>query len=77
MKSVKVKIETIDGVKRFVKISQNQSCNLDLVSGRFIIDAKSIMGIFSLDLTKPIELRAHEDGEAADAVLGNFAEFAV
>ena len=43
--------------------------DFDLVSGRYVIDAKSIMGIFSLDLTKPIDLNIHSDGDELDSVL--------
>ena len=49
-----------------VKISLN---SIDLVSGRYVIDAKSIMGIFSLDLSKPIDLNIHADGAALDTVM--------
>jgi phosphotransferase system HPr-like phosphotransfer protein len=62
----KVLIGTIDSVKKFVNITTKQSFDIDLVSGRYVIDAKSIMGIFSLDLTKPIELRIQEDADAAE-----------
>ena len=44
-------------------------CDFDLVSGRYVIDAKSIMGIFSLDLSKPIDLNIHADGAALDTVM--------
>lgn len=43
--------------------------DFDLVSGRYVIDAKSIMGIFSLDLSKPIELNVHAENENLDAVM--------
>ena len=63
-----VKINTIDRVKTFVSICNTFDCDIDLGSGRYVIDAKSIMGIFSLDLSKPIDLNIHaEDG--ADEVL--------
>ncbi|MBO5461063.1 MAG: HPr family phosphocarrier protein, partial [Ruminococcus sp.] len=40
--------------------------DFDLVSGRYVIDAKSIMGIFSLDLSKPIDLNIHADGDLSE-----------
>ena len=43
--------------------------DLDLISGRYVIDAKSLLGIFSLDLSKPIELTIHADEEAADEII--------
>ena len=54
MKTVKISLNSIDKVKSFVN-------DFDLVSGRYVIDAKSIMGIFSLDLSKPIDLNIHAD----------------
>ena len=55
----RVQLNTIDRVKRFVKICDNYEEDIDLGSGRYIIDAKSIMGIFSFDLTKPLNIRIH------------------
>ena len=61
MVKVNVKIDTIDKVKDFVNLLVSCPYDVDLVSGRYVIDAKSIMGIFSLDLSKPIELNVHSD----------------
>jgi len=52
----KILLNSIDNVKKFVNIATMQTFDIYLQSGRYIIDAKSIMGIFSLDLTKTIEL---------------------
>ena len=54
-----VQLNTIDRVKRFVKICDSFEEDIDLSSGRYIIDAKSIMGIFSFDLTKPLNISIH------------------
>ncbi len=59
MKTVKVSLKSIDKVKSFVNDITQFDSDFDLVSGRYVIDAKSIMGIFSLDLSKDIELRIH------------------
>lgn len=59
MKTVKVSLKSIDKVKSFVNAITQFDSDFDLVSGRYVIDAKSIMGIFSLDLSKDIELRIH------------------
>ena len=56
-----VKINTIDRVKTFVSICNTFDCDIDLGSGRYVIDAKSIMGIFSFDLTKPLTVCIHSD----------------
>ena len=52
-------LNSIDKVKAFVNTLTKFDCDFDLISGRYVIDAKSIMGIFSLDLSKPIELNIH------------------
>lgn len=64
MKTMKIKLSTIEDVKQFVNTASMIDFEADLVSGRYIVDAKSIMGIFSLDLAKEIELQAHSDDEA-------------
>ena len=61
MKTVNVYLNSISDIKDFVNIVGKYSYEIDLVSGRYVIDAKSIMGIFSLDLTKPIRLEIHSD----------------
>ena len=50
MKTLKISLNSIDKVKAFVNEISKFDCDFDLVSGRYVIDAKSIMGIFSLDL---------------------------
>ena len=69
MKPVKISLNSIDKVKSFVNDISKFDFDFDLVSGRYVIDAKSIMGIFSLDLSKPIELNIHSEGEALEAVM--------
>jgi phosphotransferase system HPr-like phosphotransfer protein len=64
MKTVQISLNSIDKVKSFVNDITKFDNDFDLVSGRYVIDAKSIMGIFSLDLSKPIDLNIH----AADNV---------
>ena len=61
MKTVKISFISIDKVKSFVNDITKFDYDFDLVSGRYVIDAKSIMGIFSLDLSKPIDLNIHAD----------------
>ncbi|MBR5178356.1 MAG: HPr family phosphocarrier protein [Lachnospiraceae bacterium] len=63
MKSVKISLNSIDAVKSFVNTVSKYESDFDLVSGRYVIDAKSIMGIFSLDLSKPIELNIHSEDQ--------------
>ena len=66
MKTVRISLNSIDKVKSFVNALTKFDTDFDLISGRYVIDAKSIMGIFSLDLSKPIDLHIHEEGDAED-----------
>ncbi len=68
MKTVKICLNSIEKVKSFVNAITRFDVDFDLVSGRYVIDAKSIMGIFSLDLSKPINLNIHAN-EEMDAIL--------
>ena len=61
MKTIKISLNSIDKVKTFVNVINRFDAEFDLVSGRYVIDAKSIMGIFSLDLSKPIDLNIHSE----------------
>lgn len=61
MVNYKISLAAINDVKDFVNMVMKYDFDVDLVSGRYAVDAKSIMGIFSLDLSKPIELKAHTD----------------
>ena len=73
MKTTTIMLNTINDVKLFVNTVAKYDFDVDLVSGRYAIDAKSIMGIFSLDLSKPIQLEAHsEDCEAFFDEIKNF-----
>lgn len=68
MKTVQISLNSIDKVKSFVNTISQYDYDFDLISGRYVIDAKSIMGIFSLDLSKPIDLTIYTD-ENVDEVL--------
>ena len=63
MKTTQILIDSIDKVKAFVNEIAKFECDFDLISGRYVIDAKSIMGIFSLDLAQPIDLTIHGDDD--------------
>ena len=76
MKTVQISLNSIDKVKSFVNDIYRFDYDFDLVSGRYVIDAKSIMGIFSLDLSKPIELNIHA-AENADEVLETLKPYIV
>jgi phosphocarrier protein HPr len=77
MKTVKVSLNSIDKVKTFVNDINRFDFDFDLVSGRYVIDAKSIMGIFSLDLSKPIDLNIHTEGDKLTEVLSMLKPYIV
>ncbi len=76
MKTVKISLNSIDRVKAFVNELSKFDVDFDLVSGRYVIDAKSIMGIFSLDLSKPIDLNIHADSDIEN-ILASLAPYIV
>lgn len=61
MKTFDMVLSSINDVKDFVNIVSRFDFDVDLTSGRYVVDAKSIMGIFSLDLSKPIKVEVHDD----------------
>ena len=61
MNTFYIKLSTIEDIRKFVDIVTRQDYDIDLSSGRYVVDAKSIMGIFSLDLMNQILLTAHTD----------------
>ena len=69
MREVKIFLGTIERVKDFVNEVSHLECDVDIVSGRYVIDAKSIMGIFSTDLSKPVNVRIHAQGSEAEKAL--------
>ncbi len=76
MKTVQISLNSIDKVKSFVNEVSKYDAEFDLVSGRYVIDAKSIMGIFSLDLSKPIDLNIHSETDVEE-ILEKLSEFIV
>lgn len=75
MKSVKIELGMAERVKKFVNVVNKYPYEIDLRSGRFLIDAKSLLGIFSLDLSKPVIMEVHDDN--CDDLLANLKEFIV
>lgn len=77
MKSVDISLNSIEKVKTFVNDINRFDYDFDLVSGRYVIDAKSIMGIFSLDLSKPITLNIHADDTHIESVMSVLSQYLV
>ena len=66
MKTFNLLLSSINDVKDFVNIVSKYDFDVDLTSGRYVVDAKSIMGIFSLDLSQPLDMIIHKDGDISD-----------
>ena len=75
MNTFNIKLSTIEDIRKFVEIVTRLDYDVDLSSGRYVVDAKSIMGIFSLDLMNAIQLTAHTDN--ADALKEALAAYVV
>ena len=75
MKKMKIRLSSIEDIRTFVSTVIAFDYEIDLCSGRYVIDAKSIMGIFSLDLMNPIELVAHTD--SAEELVEKLSPFIV
>ena len=75
MKETKIKLTNVQDIREFVNVIILADYDVDLVQGRYVIDAKSIMGIFSLDLLSPITLVAHTDN--ADVIFEKLTKFMV
>ena len=74
MKTVQISLQMASQVKTFVSIVQKYSYDIDLRSERYVVDAKSILGIFSLDLSKPINVEIHAN--ECDDLLADLQQFA-
>ena len=73
MKSVMIRLSLVGNVNKFVNIVARYPFEMDLRAGRHVVDAKSILGIFSLDLSKPIALEIYSDD--CDDLMENIAPF--
>jgi len=75
MKSIPIKLSFAEEVKTFVNVANRYQYDMDLRAGRHVVDAKSILGIFSLDLSKPITLEVY--AEDCDDLLNDLKAFIV
>ena len=72
---VKIRLKSIEDVRNFVELVRQFEGDIDLSSGRYVVDAKSIMGIFSLDLMNPIMLTAY--GDSSEKILPSLKNYIV
>ena len=76
MKKLVVMLDTIEKVKKFVSVASRCDGDIDLMSERYVVDAKSIMGIFSLDLGAKLTLNVYNDADY-DALYAEIKDFVV
>ena len=75
MRTVKIRLNGVDDIRAFVNAVTMYEYDIDLRGGRYVVDAKSIMGIFSLDLSAPIEMVIY--GEKEDELIDKVKNFLV
>lgn len=75
MITVSVLLDSVEKVQRFISIISKYSCSFDIESGHSCVDAKSLVGVFSLDISKPLNLTVHDDGSLIEDVLRDIHEF--
>jgi phosphocarrier protein HPr len=77
LKTIQILINSTDRIKEFVSDTSKINADLDLVSDRYVINAKSIMGIFSLDLAKPVRLDIYAEKEELDEIMKRLRKYMV
>ena len=75
MKSMQISLQMANQVKNFVNIVQNYTFDIDLRSERYVVDAKSLLGIFSLDTSKPLTVEIHSDD--CDELIEELKQFSI
>lgn len=69
-----IRFNTVNDIKEFVNITMTQPFDIDLIAGRYIADAKSILSVFGLDLGREVTLGIHTDESTAADYLGKIAK---
>ena len=77
MFTVKILIKSFDRAKQFIHIVSKLDADMDIICGRYVINAKSIVGIFTIDLSQPVELRIYKDGKDAEMVVEKLRDYVI
>ena len=72
-----IRLKTVDDVKNFSSVTLSANIEAELISGRYTVDAKSIMGIFSLDLSAPIKLHVSGDRDDVDSYYDKISSYII
>lgn len=75
MREVEIMLETIDDVKKFVQTITMFDGDFEIISGKYIVDAKSILGLFSVDLSKPVTLRINVEDQKMEEILNAIEKY--
>ena len=70
-----VMLTSVADVKAFVDAATVYPHDVDVLAGRYVVNGKSIMGLFSIDLSRPVTIRLEQDGEAAEAMKQALADY--
>ena len=77
MQEEKIRLDSINDVKQFVQTLTQYDDEFELVSNKYVVDAKSILGIFSIDLSQPVLLRIHAEGEKKYCILNEIQKYLI
>lgn len=77
MQEEKIRLDSINDVKQFVQTLTQYDDEFELVSNKYVVDAKSILGIFSIDLSQPVLLRIHAEGEKKDCISNEIQKYLI
>ena len=75
MKEVQISLKSIEDVKQFVQTITMFDGEFELISGKYVVDAKSILGLFSVDLSKPVTLRIEVTDSKLDDILNAISKY--
>lgn len=75
MFTVSILLDSVEKVQRFITIISRYSCSFDIESGHSCVDAKSLVGVFSLDISKPLHLTIQDNGSQLEDILRDIQEF--
>ena len=73
----KIQFNAVNEIKEFVNLTTRQPCDIDLIAGRYVADAKSILSVFGLDLGSEVTLGIHATQEEAQEYLRQIEKFLV
>ena len=77
MTTFPIQLTSVSDIKAFVDAASRLDCDVDVICGRYLVDGKSIMGLFSIDLSEPIQVQVQGSQAQADIFMGAIQKFLV